>query len=119
MSTVSVEQQPLLIGGEWVGAAEGRTYEKADPFTGEAGPEAAAAAAAFPEWSATPPSQRRALLLAAADLLAERAPGIAQTMTAEVGVTFGWGMFNCSLAAGMLRHAAGLAHEVGGELIAS
>jgi acyl-CoA reductase-like NAD-dependent aldehyde dehydrogenase len=131
MSTVSAEQQPLLIGGEWVAAADGRTYEKADPFTGDPVTEAAAAApadavraadaaaAAFPEWSATPPSARRALLLAAADLLAERAPEIAQTMTAEVGATFGWGMFNCSLAAGMLRHAAGLAGEVGGEVIAS
>jgi acyl-CoA reductase-like NAD-dependent aldehyde dehydrogenase len=131
MSTVSVEQQPLLIGGEWVGAAAGRTYEKADPFTGDAVTEAAsatpedavraadAAAAAFPAWSSTPPSERRALLLAAADLLAERAPQIAQTMTAEVGATFGWGMFNCTLAAGMLRHAAGLAGEVGGEVIPS
>jgi acyl-CoA reductase-like NAD-dependent aldehyde dehydrogenase len=131
MSTASAQQQPLLIGGEWVAAAEGRTYEKADPFTGDPVTEAAAAApadavraadaaaAAFAEWSSTPPSQRSALLLAAADLLAERAPEIAQTMTAEVGATFGWGMFNCALAAGMLRHAAGLAGEVGGEVIAS
>jgi acyl-CoA reductase-like NAD-dependent aldehyde dehydrogenase len=131
MSTVSIEQQPLLIGGEWVAASEGRTYEKADPFTGDPVTEAAAAsradaaravdaaAAAFPGWAATPPSERRALLLAAADLLAERAPDIAATMTAEVGATFGWGMFNCTLAAGMLRHAAGLAHEVGGEVIPS
>jgi acyl-CoA reductase-like NAD-dependent aldehyde dehydrogenase len=131
MSTVSAQQQPLLIGGEWVAAAEGRTYEKADPFTGDPVTEAAAAApadavraadaaaAAFAEWSSTAPSQRSALLLAAADLLAERAPEIAQTMTAEVGATFGWGMFNCALAAGMLRHAASLADAVGGEAIAS
>jgi acyl-CoA reductase-like NAD-dependent aldehyde dehydrogenase len=131
MSTVSVAQQPLLIGGEWVPAAEGRTYETSDPFTGEPVTEAAAAStadaaraadaagAAFPAWAATPPSERRALLLAAADLLAERAPEIAQTMTAECGATFGWGMFNCTLAAGMLRHAAGLADEVGDEVIPS
>jgi acyl-CoA reductase-like NAD-dependent aldehyde dehydrogenase len=131
MSTVSIEQQLLLIGGDWIPASEGRTYEKDDPFTGEAVTEAAAAgpadaraavdaaAAAFPEWSTTPPAQRRTLLLAAADLLAERAPEIAATMTAEVGATFGWGMFNATLAAGMLRHAAGLAHEVGGEMIPS
>ncbi|MCW2986528.1 MAG: hypothetical protein JWR63_4098, partial [Conexibacter sp.] len=43
MSTVSVEQQPLLIGGEWVAAAAGRTFEKADPFTGDPVTEAAAA----------------------------------------------------------------------------
>jgi benzaldehyde dehydrogenase (NAD) len=131
MSTVSAEQQWLLIGGEWVPAAEGRTYEKADPYTGEAVTEAAAAgpadaaraadaaAAAFPAWAATPAAERRGLLLAAADLLDERAPAIAATMTAEVGATFGWGMFNAALAAGMLRYSAGQAHEVGGTLIPS
>ena len=127
MSTVSAEQQPLLIGGEWVAASAGRTYEKADPFTGDPVTEAAAAdpgdaaraveaaAAAFPEWSATPPARRAELLDAAADLLAGRAEEIAQTMTAEVGATFGWGMFNCTLAAGMLRHAASLAPTVDAE----
>jgi acyl-CoA reductase-like NAD-dependent aldehyde dehydrogenase len=124
MSTVSVEQQPLLIGGEWVAAAAGRTFEKADPFTGEPVTEAAAAdrgdadraaeaaAAASPGWSATSPDERAAVLNRAADLLDERAPDIAATMTAECGATFGWGMFNCTLAAGMLRHAASLAGQV-------
>jgi acyl-CoA reductase-like NAD-dependent aldehyde dehydrogenase len=131
MSTVSVEQQPLLIGGEWVPAGEGRTYLKADPFTGAVVTEAAAASradahaaadaagAAFAAWSATPPAERRALLTAAGDLLEQRAQEIAATMTAEVGATFGWGIFNCTLAAGILRYAAGQAHEVGGELIPS
>ena len=62
-----------------------------------------AAHAAFPGWADAPPAERRALLSAAADLLAERAPAIAATMTEEVGATFGWGMFNCDLAA---AHAA-------------
>jgi vanillin dehydrogenase len=131
MSTVSTEQQPLLIGGEWGPAAGGRTFEKADPFTGQpvteaaaAGPDDAARAveaaqAAFPGWAATPPDERRAVLERAADLLDERAPEIATTVTAECGATFGWGMFNCMLAAGMLRHAGGLAGAVGGEPIES
>jgi acyl-CoA reductase-like NAD-dependent aldehyde dehydrogenase len=37
-------------------------------------------------------------------------------MTAECGATFGWGMFNCGLAAGMLRHAASLAGQVDEEV---
>jgi acyl-CoA reductase-like NAD-dependent aldehyde dehydrogenase len=127
MSTVSVEQQQLLIGGEWVAAGSGRTFEKADPFTGDPVTEAAAAhrsdadraaeaaAAAFAGWAATPAAERAALLGKAADLLEERAPEIAQTMTAECGATFGWGMFNCTLAAGMLRHAASLAGQVDAE----
>jgi acyl-CoA reductase-like NAD-dependent aldehyde dehydrogenase len=118
MSTVQAQEQQLLIGGEWVSADGGRTFEKDDPFTHEpatiaaaAGVEDAnraveAAAAAFPEWSAMEPSKRAELLTAAADLLTERAPEIAQTMTEECGAVFGWGMFNCDLAAGMLRAAA-------------
>ena len=63
MSTVSTEQQPLLIGGEWVPATGGRTFEKADPFTGAPVTQAAAATpddavraveaaqAAFPGWA--------------------------------------------------------------------
>ncbi|HWH95289.1 MAG TPA: aldehyde dehydrogenase family protein [Baekduia sp.] len=119
-----IVQQPLLIGGEWVAAVEGRTYEKADPYTGDPVTEAAAASvddanraaeaagAAFAGWAATPAAERARLLEAAADLLAERSEEIVATMTAECGATFGWGMFNCSLASGMLRHAAGLAGEV-------
>ncbi len=40
--------------------------------------------------------------------MVERAPQIAATMTEECGATFGWGMFNCQLASGMLRAAAAM-----------
>ena len=118
MSTVQAHEQQLLIGGEWVGADAGSTFEKDDPFTGEPTTIAAAAgvadakravdaaASAFPEWSATPPARRGELLSAAAELLMQRAPEIAQTMTEECGAVFGWGMFNCDLASAMLREAA-------------
>src|SRR3954469_1486173 len=131
MSTVQAQEQQLLIGGEWVGAEGGRTFEKADPYTHEAATIAAAAgvedaeraveaaAAAFPEWSATPPAKRRELLSAAADLLMERAPEIARTMTEECGAVFGWGMFNCDLASGMLRTAAEQADLPGSDDIPS
>ena len=39
-------------------------------------------------------------------------------MTAETGGTFGWGMFNCDLAAGMLEEAAQTT-AVTGEVIPS
>ncbi len=66
MTTVDLEQQRLLIGGEWTEASGGGTFERVDPFTGDAVTLAAAAgredakravdaaAAAFPAWSATP-----------------------------------------------------------------
>jgi vanillin dehydrogenase len=131
MATVELEQQRLLIGGEWVPAGSGRSWESSGPVEGvgacpvaAAGPDDArraadAAAAAFPAWSATPPGERRALLNRAADLLQERAEQIAAVMTEETGGTFGWGMFNCSLAAGMLREAAAQAYGLIGEVIPS
>src|SRR3954447_9526102 len=121
----------LLIGGEWKEAAAGGTCERTDPFTGESAGTAAAAkredvhaaadaaAEAFPAWAASPPSQRRELLQKAAGLLMERAEDIAQIVTAETGGTFGWGMFNCSLAAGMLGEAAAQTTAMRGEVIPS
>jgi acyl-CoA reductase-like NAD-dependent aldehyde dehydrogenase len=131
MSITEVEQQQLLIGGEWANAGSGETFDRVDPYTGDVATTAAAAsrddaraaadaaAAAFGEWSATPPSARRELLQKAAALLLERAPEIAPIVTAETGGTFGWGMFNCSLAAGMLGEAAAQTTAVTGEVIPS
>src|SRR4051794_11032793 len=131
MTTVDLEQQRLLIGGDWVAASGDATFAKADPFTGDPVTLAAAAsaqdarracdaaAAAFGAWSTADPAERRRLLLAAADLLMERAPAIAGVMTEEVGGTFGWGMFNCDLASKMLREAAAQAYAPGGEVIPS
>jgi acyl-CoA reductase-like NAD-dependent aldehyde dehydrogenase len=131
MSITEVEQQQLLIGGEWAGAGSGDTFERADPWSGEVASRAAAAsrddaraaaeaaAAAFPEWAATGPSARRALLQKASALLMERAPDIAAVMTNETGSTFGFGMFNCSLASSMLSEAAAQTTMVTGEVIPS
>ena len=131
MTTVGLEQQRLLIGGEWKGASSGATFERTDPYTGEPATVAAAAsrddarracdaaAEAFPGWASTPPAERRAALTRAADLLMERAQQIAPVMTEEVGGTFGWGMFNCDLASRMLREAAAQTYSVTGEVIPS
>src|SRR3954452_22651380 len=131
MTTAQVEDQRLLIGGEWVGAGSERTFERTNPYTGEAAAPAAAAsredaraaadaaAGAFPEWSQSPPSARRELLMKAAGILNERAPDIAGIVTEETGGTFGWGMFNCKLAAGMLIEAAAMTTAVTGEIIPS
>ena len=131
MATAQLELQRLLIGGRWTEASSGSSFERTDPFTGEpagtaaaAGREDARAAAdaaadAFGEWSQSPPSQRRELLQKAAALLTERAEGIAAMVTHETGGTFGWGMFNCQLAADMLREAAAQTTAVRGEVIPS
>ncbi|MCB0664094.1 MAG: aldehyde dehydrogenase family protein, partial [Saprospiraceae bacterium] len=117
----------MKIGGRDTASADGRTYEKKNPFTGEviarvpdAGPLDAvaavgAAASAFAEWSKTPLSKRREILWKAADLLAARAQDVAKTMTAETGATFGWGMFNAMFGASILREAASSVSQISGE----
>jgi len=130
-TTTKLEQQQLLINGEWVEARSGGTFETRNPFDGGAASSAAAAGrvdaraavdaahAAFAGWSTTAPAYRRELLNRAADLLLERQEAIAETMIEETGATFGWGMFNCMLAAGMLREAAACAYSAVGEVIPS
>jgi acyl-CoA reductase-like NAD-dependent aldehyde dehydrogenase len=131
VSTVEVERQDLFIGGEWTPSSDQSTFSKRDPFTGEPVTVAAAAGRddarracdaardAFWGWADAPPAERRTILNRAADLLLERAPEIAATMTEETGSTVGWGMFNCDLASRMLREAAAQAYAVTGEVIPS
>ena len=131
MGTTQAEQQDLFIGGRWVAGGSGSIFEVVNPFSGEvvgsaagASPDDAraavdAAAAAFMEWSHAQPALRRQVLCEAADILAGRAPEIARTMTEETGSTFGWGMFNCDLAASILRTAAAQANALIGDVIPS
>ena len=132
MTTVDLEQQRLLIGGEWVEASGGGTFERSDPFTGDAVTVAAAAGRedarraveaardAFPEWSGTPPGERRdAAQPRRRPADGARAGHRRRSMTEEVGGTFGWGMFNCDLASRMLREAAAQTYSVVGEVIPS
>ena len=65
-----------------------------------------AAERAFPEWSATTPSERGARLQRASELLMERQAEIAALVTEEMNGTIGWGMFNVQLGAGMLAYYA-------------
>jgi len=129
MEAVAVREEKQFIGGEWMGALDGKTYQKKNPFTGQIASHVAAgkrddarraidaAAAAFPAWSATPPGVRRGLLLKAADVLERRMPEIAKITAVETGQTFGWGMFNCIYTIGILREAAAQAYGMIGEVI--
>ncbi len=115
--SVDGTSQQLLIGGEWVDAADGRTFDVRNPYTGERASRAAAAGredarhaveaavAAFDDWSETPLARRREILERCADLMDERQTEFAQIVADETGGTFGWGMFNVGLATGMLREA--------------
>ena len=131
MATVELAREQLLIGGDWTGAASGRTYEQHFPYTGEAVGTAAAAGRedahaavdaaqqAFAGWAHSAPGDRRTILLKAAELLTERGQQIAQLVTEETGGVFGWGMFNVALASNMLREAAAQTYGLVGEVIPS
>ncbi|MEO5640597.1 MAG: aldehyde dehydrogenase family protein, partial [Sphingomicrobium sp.] len=86
---------------------------------GEARAAADRAAAAFPAWSVLGPNARRALLTKAADALAARANDFVAAMMGEIGATEGWARFNVGLAVGMVREAAALTTQIGGEVIPS
>jgi acyl-CoA reductase-like NAD-dependent aldehyde dehydrogenase len=79
----------------------------------------ASAAAAFPKWSATGPSERRARLLDAAGIIESRAATFVTAMAEETGATAAWARFNVELAANMLREAAAATTQIAGEVIPS
>jgi acyl-CoA reductase-like NAD-dependent aldehyde dehydrogenase len=121
----------LLIDGKTVPAAKGRSFERRNPLNDSVATKAAAAgvedaraaadaaAKAFPAWSALGPNERRALLSKAADAMAAKTPEFIARMAAEIGATAGWAGFNVHLAAGMLREAAAMTTQIGGEVIPS
>jgi vanillin dehydrogenase len=129
MQAVATREEKVFINGEWTGALDGKTYAKRNPYTGgtasqvpackreDARRAIEAAAAAFPAWSATPPTVRRNLFLKAAEILEKRMPEIAKITAAETGQTFGWGMFNCIYTVGILREASAQPYAMTGEVI--
>jgi vanillin dehydrogenase len=126
-----MEEIQLLIGDRDVAARNSATFNRENPISGEVATRAAAAtvedaraaadaaAKAFPKWSATGPSERRAKLNKAADLLETRAAQFATLMMAETGSTNGWGHFNVHFAAMLLREAASMTTQIQGEVVPS
>lgn len=121
----------MIIGGKETPARSGATYIRSDPVTKEPATEAAAAstmdaclaadaaAAAFPAWSSVGPTERRMLLLKAADALERRLGDFVDAMSRETGATAQWAGFNVKLGAGILREAASMTTQISGEVIPS
>lgn len=126
MGTIS-----MLINGQARQAANGGTFERRNPLDGavatiapaattaDAVSAVEAAAAAFPAWSRTGPSERRALLLKAAQAIEAKADALIAAMASETGAAAPWAGFNVHLAAGMLQEAAAITTQIGGEVIPS
>jgi ABC-type branched-subunit amino acid transport system ATPase component len=121
----------MLINGLAVSAEKGATFERRNPLDGSVATRAPAAstadavaaveaaAEAFKTWRDTGPNTRRALLLKAADALEAKTPKFVEAVPAETGATGMWAGFNVMLAAGMIREAASLTTQIGGEVIPS
>jgi benzaldehyde dehydrogenase (NAD) len=121
----------MLINGLKVTAEKNATFERRNPLDGTVATRAPAATAAdalmaveaaaeaFKTWSETGPSERRMLLLKAAEKLEGKLPQFAEAVAAETGATGMWAGFNVMLAAGMMREAASLTTQISGEVIPS
>jgi len=122
---------PMLINNQEASAVGAKTYTRTNPMSGGPATRAAAAsvvdanaavdaaAAAFPAWAATGPGERRAKLLKAADILSSRTDEAIARMMSETGSTSPWAGFNVALGSNMLREAASMTTQVGGEVIPS
>jgi vanillin dehydrogenase len=121
----------MLINGLAVSAEKGATFERRNPLDGSVATRAPAASAAdavaaveaadeaFKTWRETGPNHRRALLMKAADALEAKTAKFIEAVPAETGATGMWAGFNVMLAAGMIREAAALTTQIGGEVIPS
>ena len=131
MVTATAQTYRQFIGGDWVGAADGATFEDRDPFTGETVATVAAGGAedarraivsaetAFEEWAATPPAVRQGVFLKAAEVLESRRDEVVSLLARETGCGFGFGMFQMHFVPGLLRQAAALAYAPIGTVIPS
>ncbi|WP_408480504.1 aldehyde dehydrogenase [Paraburkholderia sp. RL17-383-BIF-A] len=121
----------MLIGGQDRPASSGATFERLNPVTGtlasrspaatlaDADAAVDAAAAAFPAWAALRPTERRARLLKAADMMDARTGEFIAAGVAETGAMANWYGFNVHLAANMLREAAAMTTQIDGSVIPS
>src|SRR4051794_19229719 len=97
MATTTSTNFKNFIGGEWVDAASGETFESTSPATGEtigvfprSGAEdvdraVAVAKEAFAEWRLVPAPKRGEILFGLARLLEQEKPALTDLMTREMG----------------------------------
>ena len=125
-------ERRMLIGGDWVPAASGRTFETLDPATGtvlttvaqadavDVDRAVAAARAAFEPgspWRRTTPRQRARLLWRTAELIDAHAEELAQLETLDNGKPLASAAGDVAVAAELFRYFAGWATKIEGTTI--
>ena len=119
----------LLIDNVKQPASGGKTYQRHNSVSGKTVTTGAAASVddalkiaessqqAFKRWSKVGPTERRRLLLAAADVLESKMPQFCSVMAEEIGASQLWAQFNVGASANLLREAAALTTQIKGETI--
>jgi succinate-semialdehyde dehydrogenase / glutarate-semialdehyde dehydrogenase len=134
MSTITLSAETvgaptqLLVGGQWIDASDGHTFDVTDPANGEVVAVVAdasvqdglaavtAAADALPGWSATPPRQRAEVLRRTFELMTERTDELARLIVRENGKALTDARGEVTYAAEFFRWFAEEAVRAGGEL---
>lgn len=130
MSAEDVQHYKMFIGGRWVDAADGTTFESADPYTGKtwallprakkADVDAAveAADAAFNgEWSRMTASARGLLMHRLADLIARDAEKLARTEVRDNGKLITEMRAQVGYLPQYFRYFGGLADKIQGSVL--
>lgn len=119
----------LLIDNIAQSAQSNRTFVRKNSVSGAVVTVAAAggvadatravesAQAAFVKWSETGPTERRRVLLRAADILEGKIAEFSKIMAEEIGASGLWSGFNVMASAALLREAASLATQIQGNTI--
>lgn len=120
-----------FIGGAWVDAENGDTFDDLNPLDdslyaraakgtgGDMDRAVAAAKVAFPTFKETTPTQRERWLLRVAELMEERQQDLVNCLIDEIGSPVQKAMFEFTKGLTMVRAAAGLCRNVRGETIPS
>lgn len=124
----ALKQYQMYIGGKWVDAQDGKSFESINPATGESWaviPEASAAdvdaavqsayqAFTTGDWSTMLPTQRGKLLRRLGDLLAENSELLGMTETTDTGKLLKETRWQATYIADYFYYYAGLADKVQG-----
>jgi len=130
-TSAGVPQHKLFIGGRWVDALGGRTFDSINPATGEVLARVAAASEEDVEsavraareafdngpWRKTKPAERQRLLLKLADLVDANFDELAELETRDMGMPLSRTRLLRGRALGLLRFYAGQATSIHGDTI--
>ena len=130
-ASTKLETYQMFIGGQWVDASSGQTFESMYPYTGlpwasipdgqaedvDRAVQAARAAMEDPEWKRMPPMRRGHLMRRLADLIRDNAEHLGQVETRDNGKLIREMLAQARALPNYYHYYAGLADKILGETI--